>query len=193
MQQPMPYPQPPQRPASSGSSTVVIVVVAIVGIVFLVGILGVLALSGVRKYLQNAKAAEALNSVGAIGRSAATSYESESPPALCARASKPVPETIGMVSGKKYQSSTIDWSRDAASKAGFACLHFEMSSPQYYQYDYQVAGSSSRRAVGDSFHAIAHGDLDGDGAESTFDLEGHIAAGGTVALSPTVAQTNPTE
>jgi type IV pilus assembly protein PilA len=193
MQSPMPYPQQPQQPSSSGSNILVIVVVALVGIVVLVGILAVLAISGVRKYVQNAKTAEALNSVGAIGRSAATSYESESPQKLCARASKPVPELVSMVSGKKYQSSTVDWSRDATSNAGFACLRFEMSSPQYYQYDYQVTGSASRQAAGDAIQAIAHGDLDGNGVASTFSLTGRIGKSGTLDLDTTVAQTNPTE
>jgi hypothetical protein len=98
-----------------------------------------------------------------------------------------------MVQAKKYQSSPAEWQREASANAGFACLKFEMSSPQYYQYDYRRVGSASGRAAGDSFHAIAHGDLNGDGVESTFDLEGHITAVGVVALSTTVAQTNPTE
>jgi hypothetical protein len=98
-----------------------------------------------------------------------------------------------MVAAKKYQSSTADWSRDAAANAGFACLRFEMSSPQYYQYDYQVTGSASRQAVGDGFQAIAHGDLNGDGAVSTFMLPGRIDRSGSLELATTIAQTNPTE
>jgi hypothetical protein len=193
MQQPMPY--SPQRPQnqSSGSQLWIVVLVVLGGLVVFGGILAVLAISGVRKYLQNAKMAEALSSVSAIGRAAETSYETESPPTLCARASKPVPESINMVTGKKYQSSSVDWSRDAAANAGFACLHFDVDVPQYYQYDYDTTGSASRQAEGDGFRAIAKGDLNGDRHTSSFILTGRIGKSGALEINPSIAQTDPTE
>ncbi len=148
------------------------------GILFFIGIMAVLAISGVRKYLQNAKMVEATNTVGAIGRAAVAAYDDPPGTPLCASATAPVPSSISMVS-------------DATANAGFACLKFAMSYPQYYQYDYERSGSG--HAAGDSFHAIAHGDLDGDGDVSTFDLTGSITKAGDVALSPSIAQTSPTE
>src|SRR5208282_109161 len=47
-------------------------------VVAIVGILAVLAIYGVRKYLANAKTAEASNSLGQIAKDAATQYEKES-------------------------------------------------------------------------------------------------------------------
>src|SRR5271154_6473276 len=47
-------------------------------VVAIVGILAVLAIYGVRKYLANAKTAEARNSLGQIGKDAAGAYEKES-------------------------------------------------------------------------------------------------------------------
>jgi len=189
-QPPQGYP-PPQK--TSGSTILVIVVVVVLGVVFFIGIMAVLAISGVRKYLQNAKMVEATNSVAMIGRSAASAYDPSDPStaSLCASATEPIPSSLTFVSGKKYMSSPTDWARDLPSNAGFACLKFDMSYPQYYQYDYKRIGSGA--APGDQFHAIAHGDLDGDGVASTFDLTGQITKGGAVAINPTIAETNPTE
>src|SRR5580698_2325224 len=47
-------------------------------VVAIIGILAVLAIYGVRKYLANAKTAEARNSLGQIAKDAATEYERES-------------------------------------------------------------------------------------------------------------------
>src|SRR6185295_4557158 len=47
-------------------------------VVAIVGILAVLAVYGVRKYITNAKTAEARNSLGQISKDAATAYEKES-------------------------------------------------------------------------------------------------------------------
>src|SRR5260370_1399155 len=77
-------------------------------VVAIVGILAVLAIYGVRKYIANAKTAEARNSVGAIAKNAALAFEKESmagtvipigtssniTPALCATATKNVPATV---------------------------------------------------------------------------------------------------
>src|ERR1700732_4616883 len=87
-------------------------------VVAIVGILAVLAIYGVRKYLANAKTAEARNSLGEIGKDAATAYEKESmlgavlpvgsvaglSRSLCIAASASVPSAVASVKGQKYQS-----------------------------------------------------------------------------------------
>src|SRR5580704_9028376 len=47
-------------------------------VVAIVGILAVLAIYGVRKYLANAKTAEARNSLGQMGKDESTAFEKES-------------------------------------------------------------------------------------------------------------------
>jgi type IV pilus assembly protein PilA len=138
-------------------------------VVAIVGILAVLAIYGVRKYIANAKTAEARNSLGQIGKDSQTAYEKDSMAgavlgagastavtrALCVSASVPVPATIAGVTGKKYQSDpTIgkDWNADVTTNLGFACLKFSMSAPQFYMYNYQST-------VGATFTATANGDL----------------------------------
>jgi hypothetical protein len=95
------------------------------------------------------------------------------------------------VSGKKWMSLPGDWDEDRTKNAGFACLKFEMSQPQYYQYDYSRHGTGA--LPGDGFTAEATGDLDGDGDVSTFKLDGHIGPSGTVDVATSILETNPDE
>src|ERR1700691_6187677 len=118
---------PPAAPAPSPKRfpTWLIVVLAVLGMCGLVvPILAVLAVYGVRKYIANAKTAEARNALGEIARDAATAYERDH--ALCASASSPVPSSVSMVRGVKYQSAPGEWQVDRARNAGFACLRFSM-------------------------------------------------------------------
>jgi type IV pilus assembly protein PilA len=173
-------------------------------VVAIVGILAVLAIYGVRKYLANAKTAEARNSLGQIGKDAATAYEKESMAgavlaqgataalsrALCGTdTGSPVPAVVN-IAGRKYQSAPADWNVGAATNTGFACLKFSMDQPQYYAYSYTVAGSS---AIGDSFTALANGDLNGDGVLSAFTLVGKIQAGYVLNIAPNITESLPEE
>jgi hypothetical protein len=150
-------------------------------IVFIVmAMFSVLGLAGVRRYLGNAKASEARNSVAFIGKSAVAAYEENKK--ICPSASSPVPAAIPH--GRKYQSEPGEWSRDKDRNAGFACLKFEMNVPQYYQYDYQATDTG--------FTAIARGDLNGDGTPSSFTITGKLV-GDALIVSPTIEETNPGE
>lgn len=152
------------------------------------GVLAVLAISGVRKYIANAKMAEARNVVTEIGRDAVTAYEAGAPRRLCPSASRSVPDSVLKVSGKKYQSSPSEWEVDKATNAGFACLKFSMTSPHYYSYTYRAHGAS---APGDGFEAIANGDLAGNGVISHVKLTGQIGADGNLALAPRLIEETP--
>jgi hypothetical protein len=59
-----------------------------------------------------------------------------------------------------------------------------MSQPQYYQYDY--------KATATGFTVTAHGDLNGDGIVSTFEVEGKLS-GGMVTVAPMIKETMPEE
>lgn len=190
------YAPPPQK---SGFPVWLIVILAIVGAGILIGgILVVLGIYGTRKYIANAKTAEARNTLGMLSKDAVSAYEAEELALLggapvhrlCASASHPVPLLDSMVSGRKYQSTSSDWLGDKPINAGFSCLKFEMMSPQYYQYDYKRTGTGS--SEGDRFDAIARGDLDGNGVFSTFTATGQIS-GGHVLVAPTILELNPDE
>lgn len=171
-------------------------------VVAIVGVLAALAIYGVRKYLLNSKTAEVRNAVGQMAKDAKAAYERESMAAgvlaagssasvsqnLCTSATKTVPAAKESIAGKKYQSAASDWEVDAATPgAGFACLHFALSDPQYYMYDYQGTSGASG-----TFTAAGYGDLTGDGVTSTFALAGAITAG-TVFVSPNFNEQKPEE
>jgi type IV pilus assembly protein PilA len=176
-------------------------------VVAIVGILAVLAIYGVRKYIANAKTAEARNSLGQIGKDAQTAFEKDSMAgavlgaggtsavtrALCQSATATVPAAIGSVQGKKYQPDpTIgkDWNTNVATNVGFACLKFSMSSPQFYMYNY--TSDSTATTQGTAFTATANGDLDGNGTLSTFTLLGSVI-NNQLNVSPNLNETNPEE
>ncbi len=175
-------------------------------VVAIVGILAVLAIYGVRKYVANAKTAEARNSLGQIAKDAATAYERETMAGavmtqraqtvnsrkLCLSEPGPVPAAVPAAS--KYQSSPDDWNAGSAltPPVGFACLKFFMDAPQRYQYNYVLVGAGD--AVNDKFTASAVGDLNGDVVNtSLFTISGAIAAGMVVNVSPNITETNPEE
>jgi|HubBroStandDraft_2_1064218.scaffolds.fasta_scaffold277690_2 type IV pilus assembly protein PilA len=176
-------------------------------VVAIVGILAVLAIYGVRKYIANAKTAEAKNSLGQIGKDAQTAYEKDSMAgavlapggvtavtrALCQSATAKVPSAISFVTGQKYQSNPAigsDWNTNVAQNTGFACLKFSMSAPQFYMYNY--TSDSSATTPGTAFTAVANGDLDGNGTLSTFTLLGSIN-NMQLNVSPNILETNPEE
>jgi type IV pilus assembly protein PilA len=169
-------------------------------VVAIVGILSVLAIYGVRKYVANAKTAEARNSLGQIAKDAATAVEREKGSSslvafgntsallrsFCASATGAIPTAVPQ--GQKYQSQASDWTAGSPT-AGWMCLNFVMDEPQYYSYGY--AASNTSGASG-GFLATANGDLNGDGITSQFSVSGS-AASGVVSISPNIQETNPEE
>jgi len=162
-------------------------------VVAIVGVLAVLAIYGVRKYIANAKTAEARATVGQIGKLSIAAFERETGSNtvvslgststeqrnLCATSSY-VPAAVTSVSNRKYQSQSSDW-RDA----GWACLKFNMDNPQYFMYRYV-------RPDATSFSGTAYGDLNGDNVTSTFSLAGQVD-NGQARTAPAMAETDPEE
>ncbi|HYP97329.1 MAG TPA: prepilin-type N-terminal cleavage/methylation domain-containing protein [Polyangiaceae bacterium] len=169
-------------------------------VVAIVGILAALAIFGVKKYVTNAKTAEARNTLGQISKNAAGAWAREIMPGsvldnggtaaaanqLCATATS-VP-TGNPPQGVKYQSSTAkgaDYNTGDAN-TGWICLKFQMDGPQYYQYGYTAD-------PGKSFSSIARGDLNGDGTNfSTFKRDAAVRDG-QIVLSPAISETDPDE
>jgi type IV pilus assembly protein PilA len=186
-----PTPPPPQA-KKSGFPTWAIVLICVVGaFVVFIPIVAVLGIYGVRKYLANAKQAEALNTLGQIAKDATEEYEIGKPGPggasshlLCPSASRSVPSTLSMVSGKKYMSAPADWNADCTGDRGFCCLKFSMDMPQYYMYSYGATATG--------FTGRANGDLNGDGIASTFTIRGEVV-GGNLQVAPNIEQRNPDE
>ena len=185
--------------ASGQSSKDGFTLIELMIVVAIVGVLAVLAVYGVQKYIANAKTAEAKNAVGEMSRDALSKYEGETMNGstlaggsttgvvrdLCPSASAKVPSFVPKAT--KYQSTNADWNVDdsAVPRRGFACLHFEMSQPQYYSYNYTAVSLTS-------FTAAAEGDLDGDGITSLFHQDGAISSG-QLRVAPAITEVTPDE
>jgi type IV pilus assembly protein PilA len=172
-------------------------------VVAIVGILAVLAIYGVRKYLANAKTAEATNALGQVGKNQAGEFEKESMAGtvlapgttaglsrqLCGTATVAVPNAATSIKGQKYQSATSEWNVDCGTNLGFCCLKFSIDQPQYYMYSWNI----STPGIGGGFTATANGDLNGDGILSTFQLLGSVNSGGALNIAPNIISTLPEE
>ena len=169
-------------------------------VVAIIGVLSALAIYGVRKYLTNAKSAEGRMGLGRISKDASVAYERETldtikvdlgksaaiAHALCP-SSTAVPDVIGKVSNKKYQSDPKDW-----SGAGWACLKFTMTDPQYFMYQYEGVQVTTPAANGDNFIAHAFSDLNGKnsgGPAGELFLPGRVQKSASGELVLTLAST----
>jgi type IV pilus assembly protein PilA len=183
-------------------------------VVVIIGILAMLAIFGVRKYLANAKSAEATNTIGAINRASVAAYERETSPSeimvgkssavtlhnLCA-SSAAVPATDAAIQKKKYganPAANVDYHIGAgAPPTGWVCLRFEMSEPQYYRYKYTLGAAAGLATnvtppAGAGWLSEARGDLNGDGNFSGFITGGKIVNGQAITFTQ-VAQASPEE
>ncbi|MEO7329801.1 MAG: fimbiral protein pilA [Minicystis sp.] len=177
------YSPPAAPPPRKGLPGWAIAVIALaVSVVVILPVFAALAIYGTRRYLAAAKTSEAKNSIGAIARNAAAAYEQETASgehALCASA-QPVPVVVP--SGRKYMPSTLrgaDFDQGDAL-TGWKCLRFSIASPVYYQYHYNVGGHwiAPANAPGpDGFEAAAQGDINANGALSTFARTGQVVGG----------------
>lgn len=135
-----------------------LVVLAIAG----VGVFAAIGMYGARRYINTAKEAEGRTSaqVLALGIVRCAEQETlEGKSELLPDTAPAVPGSLSDVSGRKYMSSTTDWSAPA-----YTCATFAMSTPQYFQYQW-VKESSTAGVV----RAIA--DFNGDGsADVTFEV-----------------------
>jgi type IV pilus assembly protein PilA len=171
---------PPPRKSNTGA-VVGIVAVVIGCVLFGLVIFGTLVVYGVRKYIANAKTAEARNVLGQLSKLAADHHAATGK--LRPSAGHPVPASATSIRGSKYQSTAAEWAADGP-KAGFACLHFELNDPQYFRYEYEANAKG--------FVVRAQGDLNSDGVLSTFETKGELR-GADLDLQPAIIELNPTE
>ncbi len=175
-------------------------------VVAIIGILAVLAIFGVSKYVTNAKTGEARNALGQIGKSAGAAFESErASPAIIAPgtmgigvskglclSAAPVPGAVPV--NQKYQSATLDWfPAGQANTIGWTCLKYQMTDPQYFQYQY--ISNAAANTPGTGWASVANGNFDTTGTNGLigFQLNGGISAGsGQFVQSPQIQEINGT-
>jgi hypothetical protein len=159
----------------------VLLVTVPVGMVALLSI-GTLGLHSFRTVRGSIRAAEARETLTAIGNAAMRSYARDGK--VCPSASSAIPAQATSISGTSYLSTEAEWQTDAAIRSGFACLDFALGDSQHFQYSYEVTPSG--------FSAIARGDINGDGKTSKYELVGNIV-NGKLKLAPHPIETDPLE
>jgi type IV pilus assembly protein PilA len=142
-------------------------------VVAIIGVLAALAIYGVSRYLKHSKTAEATRNLGSIETGSKNAFQSEtdlSAPAgigpfvhtFCV-STKITPSAVPQAA--KTKAPSTDWDQD-----GWKCLKFSINEPQFYAYTY--TGDTSKTGTQAEYTATANGDLDGNGAQSTFELKG---------------------
>jgi len=181
-------------------------------VVVIIGILASLAIYGVQKYVANSKSAEAKTMLGRMSKDMLSFFEGENQTyavlgfggsagitrSLCPNAAG-VPAATPPSKAKAMPSSTA-----FKDGAGWECMGTTWSSPTYYAYS--VTSSSGTAALtalpsatsGNTFTAMANGNLDGDTAYSTFSLGGLVLQDGSsgdlvLTLATTVNEVDPEE
>jgi hypothetical protein len=156
----------------SGKKSNALVVVAVLGaaLLFVLAVLTPLALYGVRKYLTNAKSAEARSVAVELANGIARCSASGTLP----ESTRPVPAALALVNGTKFASKPGDWSDPA-----FRCAGFERTAPQYFQYQWQRL---------DARHGVvaARADFDQDGA-ADHGFEVAVSCAGTACSAAVTA------
>ena len=146
---------------------IVLIVVVVAGPIVL-GIFSALAIYGVRKYMMNAKRAEATAVLTSWSKGMVACGEKAGLPP----SSPQVPASLEAVSGKKYMSAPSDW-----ADAAFVCGGLSMTQPQYFTYQWLQASPSEGSL-------LAQADFNGDGiAEERAEVRISCSAGRCTASS----------
>lgn len=160
-------------------------------------VVGAVAMYFVARYVRHAKTAEAVGSLAALSEASVRYFETSdlNQPAGSrpdsARAMRHFPPTshtsvpadLDLVKGKRYQSTLADWGASPWSE-----LHFSIPQPQFYAYSYESDGRGGEASA----TATAHGDLDGNGVASTYEVSVKVDDTLTAKVSPLV-KTNAEE
>jgi type IV pilus assembly protein PilA len=137
-------------------------------VVAIIGVLAALAIYGVSRYLKHSKTAEATRNLGSIETGSKNKFQQETPitdtqfvHVFCDPATAKVP--AAPPKAQKIKVPGTDW-----NALTWQCLKFSINEPQFYSYGYTSAGEGVTAA----YTATAEGDLDGNGTNSLFSLQG---------------------
>jgi prepilin-type N-terminal cleavage/methylation domain-containing protein len=175
-------PMPPMRRHDHGFTLLELMIV-----VAIIGILAAVAIPSFMKYIYKARTGEARTHLEKLGAGARTYYLDERYVGTnITPVPRQFPESIGTtpalsccLQGGKCIAESTQWDDPV-----WAALHFAVSDPHYFRYEFVSEGIMSEA----KFTGRAYGDLDCDGIESTFEIQGEVnylgndmTSGGAVA------------
>lgn len=149
--------------------------VELINLLAIVALLATVGMYGMSLYIRHGKTAEAVGNVSAIGQAAAAYYngsDAHQPAGTRPEQAKAmrhfppssrqtVPADLDAIKGKRFQSAIGDW-----SVSPWMELQFKVNQPQSYAYGFEAQGSGQ----GAQATVTATGDLDGNGARSSYKL-----------------------
>jgi hypothetical protein len=126
-------------------------------------------------YLLASHAAEAKSAVGVIARALVSYTEQEEATGKVRHKFPPSAPRVPRATpkGAAVTTESKDWQH-----ASWKAIHFEMPMPQRYSYEFVTSKDGKKCTV------KAHGDLNGDGKESLFEVDLEIDKSGVAKIAP---------
>jgi type IV pilus assembly protein PilA len=150
-------------------------------VVAIIGILAAVAIPAFMKYIRRSKTSEATMNIRKIFDSSVSYFEGEHADRGGTILAKQFPTTSVLTpatsccggAGDKCVPNAAQWQTSSTWNA----LNFSVDDPHYYRYRYDSTGTGT----GSQFTAGAHGNLNCDATESTFERIGTVDATGNVS------------
>ena len=142
----------------------------------IVAVLGSVLATALPSFVRNLQASRMVEPIDGLSRiaSRATALAAGRPPAAAYPPSAPLtPEVVPK--GQRVTDPPGTWSHPSWQE-----LNFEITIPHSYSFAFDSENAADQAR----FVAKAHGDLDGDGLLSTFEIAGHSVAGKEPGLFP---------
>lgn len=133
-------------------------------VVVILGILAAIAIPAFTRYVKRSKTSEATGNITKIYQGE-VSYFSQSSEQSIASFVSAVATPVAAPSASKYPAQPTAFTNDS----GWSAIGFSVDSPLYYQY--------SATATASNFNAIAAGNIDGDGTNSSFSRAASLNSG----------------
>jgi prepilin-type N-terminal cleavage/methylation domain-containing protein len=165
-------------------------------VVAIIGILAAVAIPAFVKYIRKSKTVEATEALDKLKVGAKQYFQADHyDPNNGQLQAKQFPKATGAPTpakdaccdaGGKCVPTAAQWSGNAGAQATWQALHFQMTDPHYYWYEWLSTGSGTT-GTASTFTASATGDLDCDKTVygvyalwATIDSEGGVATTGPI-------------
>ena len=133
-------------------------------VVVILGILAAVAIPAFTRYVKRSKTSEATGNISKIYQGEVSYFNQSSEQSVASFASA-VATPSDTPSASKFPAQPTAFTGDS----GWSAIGFSVDSPLYYAY--------SATASASSFNAVATGNIDGDGVNSTFSRSAALNAG----------------
>ncbi len=173
-------------------------------VVAIIGILAAIAIPAFINYVKRSKTSEAGANLKSLFQGAAAYYDSENwgqgMVTAGASAAASTHCTVDDADPSSYTASeakfVVDWQSETVA-ASYTALNFAPADPLYYEYHVTeedgTGNCGTAASQTDTYVFTANGDLDGDGAESTFEMAAGTNPDNALYRAPGIFNQDPLE